>query len=81
MWIGIDKYPEGYLIFGYASLYSAGSFYIIGGWKSETWSGRVSHDAIYTLDSKTWKWSLAGKINNPRGGHGAVFIQKRVDKL
>ena len=64
-------------IFGYASVYSAGSFYIIGGWTGEI---NVTNK-IYKLDSQTWKWSEAGKINKARADHSAVFVKKGFKKF
>ena len=55
------------MIYGYASLQMAKSFYIIGGS-----DGGSSKSTIAQFDTTTLVWSLVGKFNTGRKSHGAI---------
>ena len=61
-------------IFDYASVYTTGSFYIIGG-RDEGMTIQT-YDTIYRLEENNWKWSKAGKLNTRRAKHGALLAHK-----
>ena len=54
-WIKITEYPAFEIIFGFASLYSNGYFYIIGGWRYEASNLKQATENIFKLDSQTWQ--------------------------
>ena len=76
-WTKIASYGGKTWIYGYASLYSAGSFFIIGGWISQI---PEATDKIYKVDSKTWTWSEVGEMNGARAEHSAIFVEEGSEK-
>ena len=64
------------MICAYSSIYMARSFYIIGGMTEQTKSSarEKTHgeSSIARFDTITLTWSLAGKLNTGRSGHGVI---------
>ena len=48
------------------SIYHSGSFYIFGGYRNS--------NNIARFDEVTRTWSLAGKLNSNREGHGVIYV-------
>ena len=63
------------MICAYSSVFMTGNFYIIGGMTEQTKSGarETTHESsIARFDTITLTWSLAGKLNTGRSGHGVI---------
>ena len=81
-WANITDIPIGVkCIYGYATVYSAAGFYIVGGLVQvdAVTGGNILNilDRIYRLDSNNWKWSEAGQLNSARYNHGAMVFHNR----
>ena len=59
-------------ITAYASIYIGESFYIIGG------NGPTPISTIGRLDSTTWSWSFAGKLNAGRSAHSVIEVHSNL---
>ena len=70
---------KGSFIYGYASVFINGNFFIIGGWTTP-WAGHWGENSntIARLDAATWSWSKAGQLNTSRRGHGAIWINSKL---
>ena len=59
-------------IWGYASVFINGNFFIVGGAAKFK-----SLNTIARLDSATWSWSRAGRLNTARSSHGAIWVNSK----
>ena len=92
-WTIIDSYGvtsdggTSSVIYSYASVYSNGYFYIIGGWREAKNEGSEAQHIIYKLDSQTWKWSIAGEMKNKNNEgqefaeHSAAFVKTGLKSI
>ena len=60
------------MIWSYSSIYMARSFYIIGGGTVKKRQTTHGESNIARYDTTTLTWSLAGKLNTGRSGHGVI---------
>ena len=61
-------------IYSYASVFINGNFFIIGG----SSDGVVQLSTIARLDSATWLWSRAGRLNTGRSHHGVIWSNSKL---
>ena len=63
----------------FASVFISGNFFIIGGIADTTASSIADYSStIARLDSTTWSWSPAGRLNTARHDHGAIWINSKL---
>ena len=60
-------------IWGYASVFINGNFFIIGGD-----ADRGQSSTIGRLDSATWSWSRAGQFNTARDYFRAIWVNSKL---
>ena len=67
-WSDIDDHPGGGTQ-TYATAYHENKFYYFGGV-----SGSNDQDSIACLNSLSWTWSLAGKLQKARRAHSVIVV-------
>ena len=72
LWIEIEDYPYSNRIWGFASVFINGNFYIVGG---NDW---VAGDIIASLSAETWSWSPVGRLRAARAYHGAIWLNSKL---
>ena len=70
----LDSVQDSY-IYGYASIFIKGNFFIIGGKADGT---GTNSNTIARLNTATWSWSRAGRLNTARRGHGAIWSKSKL---
>ena len=72
--LSFDLYfVEGQRVWRHVSVFINGNFFIIGGWTRQDFLKTIAR-----LDATTWAWSRAGRLNNARDDHGAIWVNLKL---